>query len=329
MLAGLRHAQDHGTGLAQSVPLRPLASPPLSVAGSQVSSLDLGAGFSPDPILFEDVHTTTTTFGSTSPPDTSANLPTPPSTLGSLHPPFHMHHATPLFPLSSSSPSSTPLPASPRAPVFPPPRPIAIRYYDANTGKFLEWVPFHGWLWQTPHALDSAMDYHGHTVQAQSIVTVLAQFVGLDNTLRQAILDTISPPSRAPSLLRQVVPGDKLKVLRLFSIRDTTWLACVPLIGGKPGFMPLKATALQNRPAPELPSPLPAPLHGSARSFEATYRFVTSSGQSRLVRCRGVVQPFGIDYHAKPPPSEPGLPQPAVTWLRVSLRNVTKYGLYI
>lgn len=314
LLSGLTQSVPHS--LAQSVPVRPLGSP----SSSNVSSLDLGAALSPDPILYEDTHISTSFEG----PAASALTASSPLAGPSVPRAHRVSFATPpagTTPLHNPllSPTSIPLPASPlsQASAPAPSRPIAIRYYDANLGKFLEWLPFHGWLWEVPSIVDAATDHHNQTVQAQSIVTVVAQFAGLDPTQRQAILDHISLPSRAPSLLRLAAEGDKLRVLRMFNIREVIWLACIPLAGGKPGFIPLKATIVHGNPPLTLPRLLPAPIHGSVRSFNATYRFKDSRGEWRVVRCTGVVQPFRISYHERRPPSAPELPQPPINWLHV------------
>lgn len=315
LLSGLHQSVPHL--LAQSVPVRPLGSP----SSSNVSSLDLGAALSPDPILYEDTHISTSFEG----PNASTSTTSPPLVGPSAPRARRVSFATPpagTTPLHNPllSPTSIPLPASPllQASAPAPSRPIAIRYYDANLGKFLEWLPFHGWLWETPSTVDTATDHHSQTVKEQSVVTVVAQFAGLDPTQRQAILDHISLPSRAPSLLRLAVEGDKLRVLGIFNIREVTWLACIPLAGGKPGFIPLKATILHGNPPSALPRLLPAPIHGSVRSFNATYRFKDSRGEWRVVRCTGVVQPFRISYHERRPPFVPELPEPPINWLHVS-----------
>lgn len=170
-----------------------------------------------------------------------------------------------------------------------------------------------------PHSVDSAKDYHNETVQAQSIVTIVAQFVGLDTTQRQAILDHVSIPSKAPALLRGAAKGDKLRVLRLFNIRGVVWLACVPSNGGKPGFIPLKATILHGNPPPALPRLMPAPIHSSVRSYNATYKFMDSRGAWKIVRCTGVIQPFRISYHAVLPAPQPDENPVPVRWLHVSI----------
>lgn len=225
---------------ARSAPLFPHTSPPGSLPGSQMPSFHLEDASSSDPVLFEDSRITTV-FEEASPFPSPGSFSVDPFRASTSAAPASAPQPVQSYPAGSQStnPTSLPPPASPLLSPTAVPRFLPIRYYDANLGKFLEWRAFQGWLWQAPHTIDSAMDYHGESVQPQSVVTVVAQFAGLDDIQRQAILDHVSLPSRAPALLRQAVVGDKLRVLQLFSIRGTTWLACVPFEGGKPGFIPL------------------------------------------------------------------------------------------
>lgn len=326
LLAGLPRSPTmvgSGSHLTNSVPIRPLGSPHIGARAN--ADMNVGA-LSPDPVLFESRHVTTTFT------PTMSQAPAIPR-LDPDDPFAETHTATsPRTNTAGLSPRDVPLPLSPeQAPIpsaiprLPPLAPVAlvtIRYYDETLAQFLEWRPFHGWLWSTPTTIDEVKDYNEEIVKAQCIGTVVSQFIGLDPTQRQAILDHVSDPSKSPALLRQVAVGDKLRVLRIFAVRGVAWLACHPVAGGKPGFIPLSAVILHGNPPATLPRQLYAPIHSSTRSFTATFRFLDSRGNWRFANCAGIVQPWRISYHEVPPTAQTGAHQAPVKWLHVRYRFI-------
>ena len=142
-----------------------------------------------------------------------------------------------------------------------------------------------------------------------TIVKLISSFSSLDSILSQAILDNIIPPSAAPAILSKptISVGSQLRVLQLFNIRGVAWLACLPVSeatgfasttvpGAKPGFVPLKAIIVSGNPPSSVPREFIVPLHSSARSFSAVYRFLDPENRVRTASVRGVISSLAISY---------------------------------
>ena len=187
------------------------------------------------------------------------------------------------------------------------PSEIRIQYYDSSAGKNVVWRPFVGWKWATPALLLEAVDWNNNAIRVNTIVKLISSFSTLDPLLSQAILDHVVPPSQAPAVLaRTSSVGSHFKVLQLFTIGGVAWLACLPVSEaagfasttgpGQPGFVPLKAVLASGNPPADVPRHFTVPLHSSARSVQAVYRFLDGQGRMRNATVAGVISSSALSY---------------------------------
>lgn len=211
-----------------------------------------------------------------------------------------------------------------------------IRYYDSARLSYIDWKPFRAWFWKVPDSVQRVVDWNSEIISVESTVTVVAAFSALDETLARGIIDRVCPASQAPPMLFKAKPGDKLRVIQIFSVRTTPWLACVPLSSGiheglspsstpstprEPGFIPLKAVVLNPGLSSTVvhPARYAVPLHSSARAFEAKFRFRNAQSEWKEYPVIGIVHLTQISYHAAPSTAvEQSQVQTAVNWYHVS-----------
>lgn len=231
------------------------------------------------------------------------------------------------------------------SPVRVRPRDIIVRYYDPSSfsGAEVTWQPFADYRWPAPSILPegTVLDWHRRLIRPESLVRLISTFSALDATLALAIVEGVVPPSPAPRTLaaatRTAGIGSILRVLQIFDIRGTVWLAVPPLTSGPetaasvPGadgrkqqqhqqreaaFVPLKCVINVTDegisfPLDDISGHFIVPLHGSARSFAAVYRFAATdeaSGRTvtKTASVRGVISVQGLSYFEVPDSAAPG-----------------------
>lgn len=176
----------------------------------------------------------------------------------------------------------------------------SIRYFNPELGAFQTWRPFAGWLWEQPLVMHSCRPVSSISIRTGATVRVVHRFRALDAVQIHAIAEKRLEPSPAPLHILAVHIGDIVRVEGIYSIRGVTWLACFAVPSGRIGLLPLFAVACPGVPTLRLREPFLKPIHGSARSYQARYKWLDGGGStSAQGKFEGIVGRDKIIYRSR------------------------------